>query len=132
MIHRNILFASVACAFSVGYGFGTFFNTEKPCLAATIVNPPPPNDLVPLNKPRSNEDLTFSASANRTMAIMKHGYPSLDNLRIFENYVLSYDRRNKIANWVFEHLTYDNIRSAEDTDRGKSECKEDQYIHQYF
>lgn len=91
MIHRNILFASVACAFSVGYGFGTFFNGEKPCLAATI-NSSPPIDLVPINKSRSTDDLTITANANRTMTIMKHGYPSLDNLRIFENYVLSYDR----------------------------------------
>ena len=135
MIHRNILFASVACAFSVGYGFGTFFNNEKPCLAATIVNPPPANnsvqDLVPLNKPRSNDDLAMIANANRTTTIMKHGYPSLDNLRVFENYVLSYDRRNRVANWVFEHLSYENMRSAEDTDRGKSEFKEDPNIHPY-
>ena len=136
MIQRNVLFASVACAFSVGYGFGTFFN-EKPLYAATIVNNPPDGnsaqDLVPItNKLRSTDDLQLTANISRTTTIMKHGYPSLDNLRVFENYVLSYDRRNRVANWVFEHLTHEIMRSTEDTDRGKSEFKEDLSIHPYF
>jgi len=33
---------------------------------------------------------------------MKHGYPSLENLRIFEDYVLAYDRRTRVPQWVFE------------------------------
>lgn len=45
---------------------------------------------------------------------------------------MSYDRRNRVANWVFEHLTYEKMRSNEDTDRGKSEFKEDPFIHPYF
>lgn len=63
---------------------------------------------------------------------MQHGYPSLDNLRIFDNYVLSYDRRNRVANWVYEHLTPQTLRPAEDVDRGRSEFKEDINIHPYF
>ena len=138
MFHKKLAIVSIAGAFTVGYGCGSIFNHEKPLLAATVLNPPPPNsgspvqDLVPVNKPRSNDDLMLTTNVNRTMTIMKHGYPSLDNLRVFDNYVLSYDRRNRVANWVFEHLTSDSMRSTEDTDRGKSEFKEDQFIHPYF
>lgn len=88
------------------------------------------NDLAP-TKPGSSDDLLLGG-INRTREIMKHGYPSLDNLRVFENYVLSYDRRNRVANWVFEHLTYEKLKLAEDTDRGKSEFKEDVTIHPFF
>jgi hypothetical protein len=31
--------------------------------------------------------------------------------------------RNRVANWVIEHLTYEKLKPA-DTDRGKSEFKE--------
>ncbi len=52
-------------------------------------------DLVPITQrteiKQSSDDLIISTS--RVNEIMKHGYPSLDNLRIFDDYVLSYDRR---------------------------------------
>lgn len=35
---------------------------------------------------------------------MKYGFPGLDDLHIYENFVISYDRRNRIAHWVCEHL----------------------------
>jgi DNA/RNA endonuclease G (NUC1) len=106
---------------------GTFQLTKN--LKAETVNT---SELVPYkpNVPATFKDQQMLPS--RPGEIMKFGYPSLDNLRIFQNYVLSYDRRNRVANWVFEHLTYAKLKSAQDIDRGKSEFKEDMSIHPYF
>lgn len=140
---RRRNFISLFGAFTAGFGIATFINDDNflhkfaPSLAATILNPPPNNivqDIVPV-KPDGlmpTQDDMALISMNRTKEIMQHGYPSLDNLRIFENYVLSYDRRNRVANWVFEHLNSQKLKPAEDTDRGKSEFKEDPFIHPFF
>ncbi|XP_055838435.1 endonuclease G, mitochondrial-like [Episyrphus balteatus] len=42
---------------------------------------------------------------NRMMKIMMYGFPGLDNIRVLSDHVLSYDRRNRVAHWVLEHLT---------------------------
>jgi endonuclease G len=134
--------AAITGAFSAGFGLAIFLNTSenaeslfqniplalRPHFARSI----PPQDLVPVTvKPPTVDDMMLK-NVNRTAQIMQHGYPSLDNLRIFDNYVLSYDRRNRVANWVYEHITYPALRPAEDVDRGKSEFKEDVNIHSYF
>ncbi|EDV92018.1 GH24683 [Drosophila grimshawi] len=36
--------------------------------------------------------------------LMKYGFPGLDDVHVYRNFVLSYDRRNRIAHWVCEHL----------------------------
>ncbi|TDG40649.1 hypothetical protein AWZ03_012930 [Drosophila navojoa] len=36
--------------------------------------------------------------------LMKYGFPGLDDIHVYRNFVLSYDRRNRIAHWVCEHL----------------------------
>ncbi|CAH1972801.1 unnamed protein product [Acanthoscelides obtectus] len=64
--------------------------------------------------------------------IMKYGFPGMDNIRSFDDYVLSYDRRNRVAHWVFEHLTYDKVKRNSDVDRAKCEFKPDESIHQFF
>uniref|UniRef100_A0A1I8EI57 Endonuclease n=1 Tax=Wuchereria bancrofti TaxID=6293 RepID=A0A1I8EI57_WUCBA len=51
---------------------------------------------------------------SRASQIMRYGYPGFDNLRTFEDYVLSYDRRNRIAHWVVEHLSSDRLGSGYD------------------
>jgi hypothetical protein len=43
----------------------------------------------------------------RRKEIMKFGYPSLDNIKYKDNYVLSYNRRLRQANWVCEVHNYD-------------------------
>lgn len=63
---------------------------------------------------------------------MKYGFPGLDNIRSYSDYVLSYDRRNKTAHWVFEHLTPESIRRAEGVDRAQCEFNEDKSVHHYF
>ena len=63
---------------------------------------------------------------------MKHGFPSLDNLRTYDDYVLAYDKRNRTAHWVFEHLTADRRKKDESVDRNKSVFAEDDSVHEYF
>lgn len=140
----NRLVMPVGGSFVLGYTLATLIQTNdfftswlSPLKAATPLTQPSDRALVvsePQNKVPSLDD---SAAAilgqNRTREIMRHGYPSLENIRVFDNYVLSYDRRNRVPNWVFEHITYPRLKpSSEDVDRGKSEFKEDPYVHPYF
>ncbi|KAG8246095.1 Endonuclease G, mitochondrial [Homalodisca vitripennis] len=63
---------------------------------------------------------------------MKYGFPSLDNVRSLDDYVLAYDKRNRVANWVFEHLTYERVKHNDAVDRSKCQFTEDTSIHDYF
>ena len=63
---------------------------------------------------------------------MRYGFPSLSNIRSLDDYVLSYDTRNRIPHWVFEHLTEQNVAKNESVDRAKSDFHEDLSIHEYF
>lgn len=71
-------------------------------------------------------------NVSRVSQIMKYGFPGLDNVRSYDDFVLSYDRRNRVAHWVFEHLTAEGIKSNEGVDRAKCEFKPDETIHQFF
>ncbi|KAK7480319.1 hypothetical protein BaRGS_00028487 [Batillaria attramentaria] len=74
-----------------------------------------------------------TAPTNRAVQIMKHGYPGFDNVRYYEDFVVSYDRRNRTAHWVFEHIKGDNCTYAEGVDRSKcSDFRPDLSIHPYF
>ncbi|OAD57725.1 Endonuclease G, mitochondrial [Eufriesea mexicana] len=68
----------------------------------------------------STKDMGSSLSS-RVSEIMKYGFPGLDHVRSYEDFVLSYDRRNRVAHWVFEHLTQDKLQSSEKVSRSKSE-----------
>jgi len=70
--------------------------------------------------------------APRVSQIMRFGFPGLDNIRAQSDYILSYDRRNRVAHWVFEHLTLEGTRRAESVDRQKSAFEEDKSLHPYF
>ncbi|GJQ77067.1 hypothetical protein Trydic_g23638 [Trypoxylus dichotomus] len=63
---------------------------------------------------------------------MKYGFPSLDNVRSFDDYVLSYDRRNRVAHWVFEHLTKESVKYNESVDRSLCNFTPDESIHHFF
>lgn len=86
----------------------------------------------PLKKIIISEFLNLCFFCTLFSQIMQYGFPSLDNIRSFDDYVLSYDRRNKVANWVFEHLTPDGVKHNEAVDRSKCDFKEDLSIHPYF
>ncbi|CAH1406198.1 unnamed protein product [Nezara viridula] len=92
--------------------------------AATVIQPPhdSENRLVPIGDPTSPM-LTESS---------KYGFMGLDTIRTFDDFVLSYDRRNKVPNWVFEHLTADRFNADGKVDRSKCEFTEDELIHKYF
>lgn len=63
---------------------------------------------------------------------MKYGFPSLDNVRSYSNFVLSYDQRNRIPNWVIEHLTPESIQHNPNVDRALCDFFEDKSIHEFF
>ena len=48
------------------------------------------------------------------------------------DYVISYDKRNRTAHWVFEHLTKASVARNEEVDRQKSSFIEDEAIHPFF
>lgn len=87
-------------------------NIDPPSLSNTVSPVPPP-------------------PSNRVSEIMKYGFPSLDQIRSYDNFVLSYDRRNRTAHWVFEHIKPEHIGKS-DTDREQSTFHEDYSIHPYF
>ncbi|XP_037046159.1 endonuclease G, mitochondrial [Bradysia coprophila] len=68
----------------------------------------------------------------RVSEIMKYGFPGMDNIRSYSDYVLSYDRRNRVAHWTFEHLTPQSVEANDQVDRSKSDFKPDESIHPYF
>nr|XP_026495968.1 endonuclease G, mitochondrial [Vanessa tameamea] len=69
---------------------------------------------------------------DRISQIMKYGFPSLDNVRSYDDYVLSYDRRNRVPNWVFEHITKGHVMKNDAVDRSKCDFKPDESIHPFF
>ncbi|KAK3088642.1 hypothetical protein FSP39_021792 [Pinctada imbricata] len=94
---------------------------------------------VPSTPLSSRTDLLFPSQTpgnnklQRASEIMRHGYPSSDQLKHYDNYVLMYDRRNRNAYWVFEHLTPAQLdRDKKQSDRTKSVFLEDASVHPYF
>uniref|UniRef100_A0A2A4JYS5 Endonuclease n=1 Tax=Heliothis virescens TaxID=7102 RepID=A0A2A4JYS5_HELVI len=73
-----------------------------------------------------------SGGKDRVSQIMKFGFPSLDNIRSYDDFILSYDRRNRVPNWVFEHITQEHIAKNDQVDRSKCEFKPDESIHPFF
>ncbi|XP_076660654.1 endonuclease G, mitochondrial [Halictus rubicundus] len=74
----------------------------------------------------------LSSTATRVSEIMRYGFPGLDNVRSFDDFVLSYDRRNRVAHWVFEHLTKERLQHNSEISRQKCEFKPDPSIHPFF
>lgn len=105
--------------------YRTFTKLNLPALplfgtvsAASPISPVPAQSIV--------------GTGNRVSQIMKYGFPGLDNIRSYDDFVLSYDRRNRVAHWVFEHLTAESIKSTEEVDRGKCDFKPDETVHEFF
>jgi len=70
--------------------------------------------------------------APRVAQIMRFGFPGLDNIRSHSDYILSYDRRNRVPHWVFEHLTRESCRKTEGVERSNCEFKPDESVHHFF
>ncbi|XP_034473920.1 endonuclease G, mitochondrial [Drosophila innubila] len=60
-----------------------------------------------------DEPLLENEPATHVATLMKYGFPGLDDIHVYRNFVLSYDRRNRIAHWVCEHLNGDSLASDE-------------------
>lgn len=75
------------------------------------------------------QDGTF---VNNVLQIMKYGSPSSRTIRSFDDFILSYDHRNRVAHWVFEYLTVENLKSNATVDRSKCMFTPDEKIHPFF
>lgn len=63
---------------------------------------------------------------------MKFGFPGMDNIRSYNDFVLSYDQRNRVPHWVFEHLTRSHVKHNPEVDRAKCDFHEDSSVHRFF
>ncbi|PAV83462.1 hypothetical protein WR25_12339 [Diploscapter pachys] len=113
--------------------YSTDFDSLRKLQAATAVSPNVPI-TVPLSStpPMSPTDKLPDLPPSRASQVMKFGYPGFDNLRTFEDFVLSYDRKTRTAHWVCEHLTPDRMVYVPDIDRSKCDFRPDESIHAYF
>ncbi|XP_053966663.1 endonuclease G, mitochondrial [Anastrepha ludens] len=78
------------------------------------------------------EEVNLTATPRRISQIMKYGFPGLDHVRSYSDFVLSYDRRNRVPHWVFEHLTPESVARNDAVDRSKCDFRADESIHPYF
>lgn len=113
---------------AIGFISGIYIKEKYPFIsnevfAATEVQLPPTANGSPMEV---DTNYDFVATT------MQFGFPGYDTLRSRKSFVLSYDRRNRVPNWVFEHLTSEGIQYNENVNRQKSEFFEDSSIHQYF
>ncbi|CAH0548704.1 unnamed protein product [Brassicogethes aeneus] len=111
---------------------GTYYDNFKPFETETIKKLPGLPFFGTVSAATSFPPPPIESKANRVSQIMKYGFPGYDNIRSFDDYVLSYDHRTKVAHWVFEHLTSESVKRNETVDRAKCEFKPDESIHTYF
>ena len=64
--------------------------------------------------------------------IMKHGYPTLDNIIQYDDHILAYSNYFKGPLWVCEHLTPTRVTNNDNVTRQKSEFQSDNSILQIF
>ena len=95
--------------------------------------------LIRISESRDIRCLASLCPAFRTIApvslsrqIMRFGFPGLDNVRSQSDFVLSYDRRARVPQWVFEHLTAESVRRNDEVDRAGCGFTPDTSIHPYF
>lgn len=60
----------------------------------------------------------------------RYGLPSKDNLRLFNDFLISYDRRLRNPIWVMEHLNSEKLDGS--AKRDNSDFLEDTTLHEYF
>ncbi|XP_030369179.1 endonuclease G, mitochondrial [Scaptodrosophila lebanonensis] len=71
-------------------------------------------------------------SSSHLADIMKYGFPGLDDIRVYKSFVLSYDRRHRIAHWVCEHLRAECITTPLASDAPTKPSRGDQSIPVMF
>ncbi|KAH8258962.1 hypothetical protein KR044_011789 [Drosophila immigrans] len=82
----------------------------------------------------ADEPMLCSDHGTHVATLMKYGFPGLADIHVYRNFVLSYDRRNRIAHWVCEHLDGDCLleEDAETTTGRKPELNVDASIPTMF
>ncbi|KAK3863708.1 hypothetical protein Pcinc_030546 [Petrolisthes cinctipes] len=98
-----------------------FQTVKAAAIQGSVVSTEPPDELPPT-----------APNAPRIGQIMRFGFPGLTNVRSLDDYVLSYDTRNRIPYWVCEHLTSASVTKNPNVDRSKCDFHEDSSIHEYF
>ena len=88
--------------------------------ASSITAPPQPPINIALQRAKPIQE------------IMKYGYPSLENVKSYDGFVVAYDKRNRVPYWVFEKLNSSHIVKADNVDRSQCQFHEDTSIHEYF
>jgi len=78
------------------------------------------------------DDINLTATPQRISQIMRFGFPGLEHVRSYSDFVLSYDRRNRVPHWVFEHLTPESVAKNDAVDRTKCDFRPDESIHPFF
>ncbi|KJE90253.1 nuclease [Capsaspora owczarzaki ATCC 30864] len=58
------------------------------------------------------------------LQVMRYGFPDMGSIKYREGYIMSYDRRNKTANWVCEHLNAERL-AVQEAKRDGMAFKED-------
>ncbi|KAL1505682.1 hypothetical protein ABEB36_005188 [Hypothenemus hampei] len=88
----------------------------------------------PINQPSYSDETNKlgTINSNRVSQIMKYGYPGMSNIISYNDYVLSYDKRNRVAHWVLEHLTEASVKKNDEVDRSKCNFAEAEHVHAYF
>lgn len=108
------------------------FSSASASSSPPIIRPSSPDNIISDRFGGKHEttpvDPKVAAEFLRTAS--KYGLPSKDNLRLFNDFLVSYDRRLRSPVWVMEHIHRDKL-SGEAT-RKKSEFVEDTTIHEYF
>ena len=79
----------------------------------------------------SSPSASSPSSPSEISLIVKHGFPSLDSLRSYPNFLVSYDRRNRIPHWVLERLTTEKLSAEQYNRKGLDFC-EDGSVHRFF
>ena len=140
MAQKRLFTATAVAAGIASTGFAGFvlgqkyankpiFSVEKPSSVFPNVDAA---SMLPAPLPPKFVDVTDKARLGRVPEIMRHGFPSLSNIKSFNDFVLSYDQRNRCAHWVFEHLTAESVKKNDQIDRAECSFREDTSIHPYF
>ncbi|XP_064649644.1 endonuclease G, mitochondrial-like [Lineus longissimus] len=80
----------------------------------------------------SKDHVDANVPSNATQ-IMRFGFPGYDSIKTNHDYVLSYDKKNRVPHWVYEHLSRTKMNVPKNlTDRNQSEFLPDRAIHRYF
>ncbi|KAJ8958220.1 hypothetical protein NQ318_017361 [Aromia moschata] len=104
-IARYALIGSVAAG---GFITGTYFERKQLWSSEyldKLLNSPLPT-FGTVSAATAVSPVPSDTNVSRVSQIMKYGFPSLDNVRSFDDFVLSYDRRNRVAHWVSQNHDY--------------------------